>query len=349
LADLQSLDLNLLRVFDAVARERHVTRAAEKLNLSQPAVSNALSRLRVALNDELFLRKPGGVEPTTFALSLAQPVADVLDKLRETLAAQQPFDPATSDRVFAAALSEYAESVLAPPLLEVMAKEAPRGLLAISHADRTNAIALLESGEAELAVAVLPEPPALYTRVRLLPEKFLTLMRAGHPLAEGAMTVARFTAFPHLLHSPNGSRDGALDGPLAEAGHPLAEGAMTVARFTAFPHLLHSPNGSRDGALDGPLAEAGHPRRLGAVVAHLGAVPEILARTDMVMTLSARLAMRLSEAHGLVVRPVPVETRHTRLSLVFHRRFEADAGHAWLRRTLLAVAREVGPVPGVGA
>jgi DNA-binding transcriptional LysR family regulator len=310
LADLQSLDLNLLRVFDAVARERHVTRAAEKLHLSQPAVSNALSRLRAALNDELFLRKPGGVEPTALALSLAEPVAEVLDKLRATLAAQQPFDPMASDRVFALAMSEYAETLLAPPLLEVMAKQAPRALLAISHADRTNATALLEAGEAELAVAVLPEPPALYTRVRLLPEKFLTLMRAGHPLAEGT---------------------------------------MSIARFTEYPHLLHSPNGSRDGALDAPLAEAGHPRRLGAVVAHLGAVAEILARTDMVMTLSARLAMRLSELHGLAVRPVPVEIQHTRLSLVFHRRFEADAGHAWLRRTLLAVAREVGPVPGVGA
>jgi DNA-binding transcriptional LysR family regulator len=310
LADLQTLDLNLLRVFDAVARERHVTRAAETLNLSQPAVSNALSRLRHALNDELFLRRPGGVEPTALALSLAGPVAEVLDRLRQTLATHAPFDPATTDRVFPVAFSEYAESVLAPPLLEVMAKQAPRALLAIRHADRTNAQALLDAGAAELAVAVLPEPPALYTRVRLLPEGFLTLMRAGHPLAEGP---------------------------------------MTVERFTRYPHLLHSPNGSRDGALDGPLREAGHPRRLGAVVAHLGAVPEILARTDMVMTLSARLAMRMAEAPDLAVRPVPVEIRHTRLSLVFHRRFEADAGHAWLRRTLLAVAREVGPVPGVGA
>jgi len=310
LADLQSLDLNLLRVFDAVARERHVTRAAEKLNLSQPAVSNALARLRAALGDELFLRRPGGVEPTALALSLAAPVAEVLDRLRQTLAVHAPFDPANSERIFTIGLSEYAESVLAPPLLEVMAREAPRALLAIRHADRTNAQEMLEGGAAELAVAVLPEPPALYTRVRLLPEAFLTLVRAGHPLTEGP---------------------------------------MTVERFTAYPHLLHSPNGSRDGALDGPLAEAGHPRRLGAVVAHLGAVPEILTRTDMVMTLSARLAQRLAEVHGLALRPCPVEIRHIRLSLVFHRRFEADAGHAWLRRTLLAVAREVGPVPGVGA
>jgi DNA-binding transcriptional LysR family regulator len=234
----------------------------------------------------------------------------VLDRLRQTLATHAPFDPATADRVFTVALSEYAESVLAPPLLEVMATEAPRALLAVRHGDRTNALDLLETGAAELAVAVLPEPPALYTRVRLLPESFLTLMRAGHPLAEGR---------------------------------------MTVERFVAFPHLLHSANGSRDGALDGPLREAGHSRRLGAVVAHLGAVPEILTRTDMVMTLSARLAMRLAEVHGLAVRPVPVEIRHTRLSMVFHRRFEADSGHAWLRRTLLTVAREVGPVPGVGA
>jgi len=307
---VQNLDLNLLRIFDAVARERHVTRAAEKLHLSQPAVSNALSRLRAALNDELFLRKPGGVEPTALALTLAEPVAEMLDRLRETLAAHQPFDPATTDRVFSLAMSEYAESVLAPRLYELLSAEAPGALVAIRHADRTNALALLEAEEAELIVAVLSEPPALYTRVRLLPEVFLTLMRKDHPLAEGP---------------------------------------MTIERLASFRHVLHSANGSRDGAIDRPMAEAGFPRRLGAVIAHLGAAPEILMRTDMVMTLSSRLATRLAEVHQLAIRPSPVPINHTRLSLVFHRRSEADAGHAWLRRTLLAVAREVGPVPGVGA
>lgn len=301
MADLSSLDLNLLRVFDAVARERHVTRAAQRLNLSQPAVSNALSRLRAALGDELFLRRPGGVEPTALALSLATPVAEVLDHLRDTLAAHAPFDPATAQRVFSVGFSEYAEAVLAPPLLARMAVEAPRCLLAIHHADRTNAMALLEADAVQLAVGMLAEPPALYTRLRLLPEAFLTLMRAGHPLAEGP---------------------------------------MTAERYAEWPHLLHSPNGSRDGALDAPMREAGYPRHLGAVVAHLSAVPEILRRTDMVMALSARLAIQLASARGLVVRPCPVPVAHTRLSLIFPRRLEADAGHAWLRRLLLAVARE---------
>jgi DNA-binding transcriptional LysR family regulator len=304
MADLGTLDLNLLRVFDAVARERHVTRAAERLRLSQPAVSNALARLRQALGDELFLRRPGGVEPTALALSLAQPIADALDRLADALSSQAPFDPATSARVFPVAFSEYAEAVLAPPLLAEMGREAPRCLLAIRHADRTNWEALLTGGAATLAVAVLPEPPAIYTRLRLLPEGFCTLMRPDHPLAEGE---------------------------------------FTVERFVSVPHILHSPNGSRDGALDAVLAEAGRPRRLGAVVAHLTAVPDILARTDMIITLSARLGKELARLHGLITRDPPVAVRHTRLSLVFHRRFEADPGHAWLRRLILAIARSVEP------
>lgn len=304
MAGLGNLDLNLLRVFDAVARERHVTRAAERLNLSQPAVSNALARLRQALGDELFLRRPGGVEPTALAISLAPSVAGALDRIAEALSAQAPFNTATTRRVFTVAFSEYAEAVLAPALLARIGQEAPGALLAIRHADRTNWESLLESEAASLAVGVLPEPPALYTRVRLMPEGFRTLMRPGHPLADGALTPERFVSVPHLLHSPNGSRDGAMD--VALAGQGMA-------------------------------------RRLGGVVAHLSAVPEILQRTDMIMTLSSRLAGRLAAAHGLVQRDPPVTTRHTRLSLVFHRRSEADPGHAWLRRLILAVARHVAP------
>jgi DNA-binding transcriptional LysR family regulator len=301
---LAGLDLNLLRVFDAVARERHVTRAAERLNLSQPAVSNALARLRVALGDELFLRRPGGVEPTALALNLAGPVAEALDRLAETLSVQAPFDPATAHRVFPIALSEYAEAVLAPPLLAEMAREAPGCMVAICHADRTNAMPLLESGAAQLAIGVLGEPTALYTRLRLLPEGFRVLMRPGHPLAEGE---------------------------------------LDVGRFLSVPHLLHSPNGSREGAVDEELAKTGRQRRLGAVVAHLSAVPEILHGTDMIMTLSSRLAEKLGRSHGLVCRESPLAIRHLRLSLVFHRRFEADQGHAWLRQMLLKVARAVKP------
>ncbi|MCX7932170.1 MAG: LysR substrate-binding domain-containing protein [Rhodovarius sp.] len=301
MSGLAGLDLNLLRVFDAVARERHVTRAAERLGMSQPAVSNALARLRRALGDPLFLRRPGGVEPTALALTLAAPVAEALDRLAETLGAATPFDPATARRVFPLGMSEYAEAVLAPPLIAALSREAPGVLLAIAHADRTDALAALEAGRVQMAIAVLEEPPALYTRLRLLPEAFLVLMRPDHPLARGE---------------------------------------LTLERYVSVPHLLHSPNGSRDGALDEPLRAAGYPRRLGAVLAHLSAVPALLRETDMIITLSARLARALAAAHGLICRPPPIAVRHTRLSLVFHRRFEGDPGHAWLRRRIVALARE---------
>lgn len=301
MTELSHLDLNLLRVFDAVAREGHVTRAAARLHLSQPAVSNALARLRAALGDELFLRRPGGVEPTAFAQALAQPVAEALDRIAGSIAATQPFEPATARRVFSVAMSEYAEAMLAPRVVARLAAQAPGCLLAISHADRTNAEALLERGEAILAIAVLPEPPALYTRIRLLPEAFVTLMRPDHELLEGP---------------------------------------FDLDRFLGVPHLLHSPNGSREGAIDWELRKLGRQRRLGAVVAHLSAVPEILLGTEMIMTLSARLARQMAAAHGLAILTPPVEVRHTRLSLVFHRRLEADDGHAWLRRMILAEARD---------
>ena len=267
-ADLATLDLNLLRVFDAVARERHVTRAAEKLNLSQPAVSNALTRLRAALGDELFLRRPGGVEPTALALSLTGPVAEVLDRLRQTLAVNAPFDPATTERVFTVAFSEYAESVLAPSLLEAMGRQAPHALLAIRHADRTNALELLDSGEAEMAVAVLPDPPALYTRVLLLPEVFVTVMRPGHELATGEMTLKRFTSVPHLLHSPNGSRDG-LPAPPWGGGRASRRGAGDPGA-----------HGDGDDAVLAPRAEAGGG-------AWAGAAP--LPGGDRALALVARL------------------------------------------------------------
>ena len=108
-------------------------------------------------------------------------------------------------------VSQNGINLLAPTLLEHMGREAPGCLLAIRHADRTNWQSLLERGEAELAIGVLPEPPAIYTRIRLLPEGFRTLMRPGHPLAAGVLDEDRLVTFPHLLHSPNGSRNGALD------------------------------------------------------------------------------------------------------------------------------------------
>ena len=173
MADLGNLDLNLLRVFDAVARERHVTRAAERLNLSQPAVSNALARLRAALGDELFLRRPGGVEPTALALSLAAPVAEALDRIAERSPPRRPSTPPpptasspspsanTPRRCWRRRCWRAWRRTRRAPCSPSATPTAPMGGAAGGRWRRA------------WRVGVLPEPPALYTRVRLLPEAFL--------------------------------------------------------------------------------------------------------------------------------------------------------------------------------
>ncbi len=300
--DLSTLDLNLLRVFDAVMRERHVTRAAGRLGLTQSAVSNALARLRAAFGDELFVRRPGGVEPTALATDLDPPIAAALDQVRAALALKLPFVPETAAEHFTIGMSEYAEAVLAPPLVAALAAQAPGCTLTIRHVDRTDAESLMEREDIALAMAVMPEElPAHFTRILLLPDEFATLMRPDHPLAQGE---------------------------------------MTLERFAAFPHLVVSPNGSRRAALDEPMRAAGHPRRVSVTCGHFLAVADILLVSDLVCTMSARMGRRIAELRGLATRAKPVEIRHVRLSMAWHRRHDSHPAHIWLRRLLQALARD---------
>ncbi|MCC7283525.1 MAG: LysR family transcriptional regulator [Acetobacteraceae bacterium] len=297
-----ALDLNLLRVFDAVMRERHVTRAAARLGLTQSAVSNGLARLRRAFGDELFVRRPGGVEPTALANDLDPRIAAALDEVQAALALKLPFVPASATEHFSIGMSEYAEAVLAAPLVAALAAEAPGCTLTIRHVDRTDAAALLECQDIAIALAVMTEElPAHFTRILVLPDEFVTLMRPGHALSEGE---------------------------------------LSLPRFVGFPHLVVSPNGSRRAALDEPLRAAGHPRRVTVTCGHFLAVADILLASDLVCTMSGRMGSRIARAHGLVARPAPVDVRHARLSMAWHRRHEAHPAHVWLRRKLQALARE---------
>src|SRR5689334_24516284 len=184
--DPERLDLNLLRIFAALAAERHVTRAAVRLGLTQSAVSNALRRLRAAFGDELFQRSPAGMEPTALARELEGPVGAALDAVRAAAALNRPFDPATARDDLTVGMSDYAELVLGPPLIAQLAGTAPGLSLTVRHVDREVALDLLDQDRAQLAVGTLPEPPARMTRLVLLRDGFAVLLRRDHPaLAEG--------------------------------------------------------------------------------------------------------------------------------------------------------------------
>src|ERR1043165_9632176 len=154
--NVQDVDLNLLRVFDAVLRERGVTPAAARLGLTQPAVSNALARLRALFEDPLFLRTPGGMDATPFARELAGPVRQALALLESALAHGPGFDPATSTRAFRFYMSDLGQIEFLPPLIERVQRRAPGVRLGASRVDVEDIGAALAAGAPGLAVGFLP-------------------------------------------------------------------------------------------------------------------------------------------------------------------------------------------------
>lgn len=298
------LDLNLLRLFDAVMQTGSVSRAAQHLGLTQSAASNGLARLRDVLGDPLFIRRPGGVEPTARARDLAEPVADALSALRAAIDGQSRFDPAAVDAEVVIGTSDHAELVLAPLLVARLETAAPHLAVTFRHCDRSDALALVDDGGVQLALGVLPEPPARMTRQFLRREGFAVLMRPGHPAA-------------------------ATD--------------FTLDAYLAGRHMLVSAVASRMGAVDRLLTERGLQRRLGPVVSHHLAAGAMLLCSDLLLTLPQSVAHVLMRAFGLVERPVPLEMRAVRLAMIWHRRNDEAPLHRWLRREVAQLAKDAPP------
>ncbi|MFM2342426.1 MAG: hypothetical protein RLZZ592_2079 [Pseudomonadota bacterium] len=251
MADLKTLDLNLLKTFDALMDERSVTRAAARLALTQPAVSGMLVRLREAFGDPLFVRSSRGVVPTARAEALAPAVRQVL---LEVAAMLQPlsFDPATAELTLTVAATDYALRVVVLPWLAVLRAQAPGLCVAVQPVDDLHVAAQLERGEVDLALTT-PEaaPPSVHARP-LFDERYVCVARAGHPA--------------------------------------MAAGALTLDAFCALDQALVSYGGSPfEGVTDRALAALGRQRRVVASVGSFLMLPELLRRTDLIALAPARL------------------------------------------------------------
>jgi DNA-binding transcriptional LysR family regulator len=288
------LDLNLLRVFEALLADRQVTRAARRLNLTQSAVSNALARLRRLFDDELFVRTHAGMAPTALASEIAGPIAAALDNVRTVLGVKVPFDPAATTATFSLAMSEHAEAAVAPRLIARLRREAPGSRLVIRHAEKADALDLLNEGAVELAAGVLPKAPPHMTVARLMADRLVTLMRADHPAA----------------------------------------GRLTRERYLAFPHVLISAVGRQSGAIDRLLGQQGLSRQLPAVVGHLAAVPPLLLTSDFLCTLPERLALIVAKPFGLAIKATPLEIPPIPVYMLWHNRHDRQPASLWLRGLL---------------
>jgi DNA-binding transcriptional LysR family regulator len=186
---LTDIDLNLLVVFDRLVQDGRVSRVADSLGLSQPAVSNALRRLRNLLDDELFLRTPSGMAPTPYALQLAEPVAQALRGLQGALNVRASFDPARSERCFTLAMTDVGEIYFLPVLMDALAREAPGVTLRCVPVADAALREDMAAGRVDLALGSLPQLQAGFFQQALFRQRYLALMRAGHPLATASTPV----------------------------------------------------------------------------------------------------------------------------------------------------------------
>jgi DNA-binding transcriptional LysR family regulator len=238
--DIRTLDLNLLRALDALLETRNVTRAAEKLGLTQPAVSGILTRLREAFDDPLFVRGPRGVTPTPRALKLAEPVRRVLGEIAALLQPER-FEPATADFTLRIAATDYALQVLVLPFLVRLRQCAPNVRLAVSPAETERVADQFDAGEIDLAL-MTPEttPAGLFTR-RLFDESYACALRADHPDAKAKkLSLARFCARDHALVSLSGQNfHGVTDEALAKLGQTRRV-VLSVTSFLALAEALRA-------------------------------------------------------------------------------------------------------------
>lgn len=292
--DPRALDLNLLKALDALLDERNVTRAAQRVGVTQPAMSGMLTRLREAFGDPLFVRAQRGIVPTRRALDLAVPVKQVLGEIDGLL--QPPgFDPATARQTFSVAATDYALRAIAVPFLSALKRRAPHVRVALVPVEDALVQGQLERGETDLAL-MTPEtaPPDLHAR-QLFEERYVCVLREGHPALRGRrrLTLNQLCALDHALVSYRG--------------------------------------GGFRGVTDEALERLGKRRQVTLSVKSFLILPDILRTSDMVAILPSRLVAGMD---GLAVFAPPLEVPGFSKLAVWHERTHRDAGQRWLRELL---------------
>ncbi|SFM34169.1 LysR family transcriptional regulator [Variovorax sp. OV329] len=292
---MAGLDLDWIHVFDEVYQGGSVSKAAERLGLAQSAASTALNKLRLHFDDRLFTRTAQGMLPTPRAQELYPALREVLAQLEIARGSRVAFDPATAQRSFRICLTDISEVVLLPALLGHLRQAAP-GVRIETEIVSTASARRLEDGEVDLAVGFMPQLDAGFYQQTLFKQNFVCLVARDHPRITG--------------------------------------GRMTVKRFSAEAHAVVSSSGTGHAIVDKTIARQGIERR---VVAHLSSflgVARIVARTELLVIVPRVLGEVLATQEAVKMVEPPFALPSYAVKQHWHERFHADAGNAWLRRTM---------------
>lgn len=311
--NFRTLDLNLLRVFDEVMSERSLTRAARNLSITQPAVSNALRRLRESLGDELLRRAGPGVEPTPRAIALWPVVRDTLRQLEHALV-PAAFDPLLADHSFSLAMSDATAAQVIPGTMRTLRQEAPGLSLRVVPLTTRDPRRLLEEESIDMALGYFPAVMADLTARAQAGE---TLPFATHRLYLGQYVC------------------------VMRADHPLTQGVLSLDAFCQARHLLVSFSGQPWGFVDEALATLGRERRIALTLNQFFTAGRVVAESDLLTVMPRRFFQTMGMEKGLVERELPMNVPLVHVDALWHRRQQGGPAHRWLRDTLVRVASEV--------
>lgn len=298
--NLRAVDLNLLVALDALMAELHVTRAALRCGLSQPAMSSTLHRLRELFGDELLVRTSGGMKPTPRARQLVGPVRQVLQDVRRIIETGRSFDPQVSSRAFNLRMGDLHDVLILPHIITRLELEAPGIVLRVAHLPPEQTVAALEAGEMDLGISTSLDHPKTIRSVPLYRDRIVCVFRKNHPAARLPMTLENFLALRHskIAQSP------------------------TDTRF-----------------VDDAMARLGRSRNVVLNVQHWLGAPEIVRGTDLVSVMWERMANRMSHDDSLVLARLPFVLKPFDFRLYWHRRYDGDPAHRRMRQLIINVCQ----------
>jgi DNA-binding transcriptional LysR family regulator len=304
---MDDLEIRLLRAFPVLMRERSVSRAAERLGLSQPATSHLLARLRKLLHDPLLLRSRNGMVPTVRALEIEKSVQGLLDDYDHLTRLAALFDPRTSGRTFNISAPEFAERMVVPRLLRRIRREAPNVRVVVHTPASSNdrAFDLMERGELDLRIAwLIPAPVGSLRSLRLFHDRLVCIADRRHRSIRGALTLDQFLTLPHLR---------TLGYSQTTTGH----------------------------AIDVAIAKRGRKIIAAQVVQSFVTMMRSIPGTDLIAIVPRLLAEDFEGRHQLQLLEPPLQLPAVRYSAYWHERNQGDAGHRWFRTTLAEAGRSV--------
>ena len=300
--NLTDFDLNLLVVFDAIFREKSLTRAGQRLNLSQPAISHSLSRLRVAFEDPLFVRHGNQMEPTPLAEELRQNVRNILDLAENTLEDKGSFEPERSTRTFYIGIQDYPMLPLFPRLILVLKPEAPQIKIRTRHLSKERRKNALEDGELDLVIGITQDFGSNIQQQEIFRDKEVCIFRKDHPVIGNDLTLEEYLKAEFI----------------SQASNDLEENPIDIQ-----------------------LQEMGHQRKIRLAVDNEIIIPQLVSKTDYLANVTQLVAKEFAARLPINILPIPIPVEEFQIVQYWHIRNQEDAAHNWLRKTIKSAGESI--------